>query len=83
MAISFAPLKNLLKDRGISKTKLKNDKAITGSAYTIVAKAMKTPIAEGLSISTINGICKYLDCQPGDILEYVPDKAEGQEGKTK
>ena len=23
---------------------------------------------------TINQICKLLDCQPGDILEYVPDE---------
>jgi putative transcriptional regulator len=26
--------------------------------------------------STLDAICKALDCQPGDILEYAPDKKE-------
>ena len=27
-----------------------------------------------VTISNINIICQLLDCQPGDILEYVPDE---------
>lgn len=26
-----------------------------------------------VNMSTINQLCKLLNCQPGDILEYVPD----------
>jgi len=29
-------------------------------------------------LETLNAICKALDCQPGDILEFVPDE-EGDE----
>ena len=30
-------------------------------------------MAKAVKISTLNSICKALDCQPGDILEYVED----------
>ena len=29
---------------------------------------------EFISLRVINDICKFLNCQPGDIMEYVPDK---------
>ena len=29
-----------------------------------------------LSHTAFDGLCKLLDCQPGDLLEYVPDKEE-------
>lgn len=35
---------------------------------------LKTGKAKGIRFDTLEGICKILDCQPGDILEYVPDK---------
>lgn len=72
--LSFAPLELLLKRKGINKTILKTEKILNGGTYTIIAKAMKTPITEGVSISAIDSICKYLQCQPGDIMEYVPDE---------
>lgn len=72
--LSFAPLSLLLQQKGINKTTLKADKVLNGGTYTIIAKAMTIPINEGVSISAINAICKYLNCQPGDILEYVPDE---------
>ena len=31
---------------------------------------LKTGKAKGLKFSTLNEICKALECQPGDILEY-------------
>lgn len=31
---------------------------------------IKTGKVKGIRLSTLNAICKYLDCQPGDILEY-------------
>ena len=32
-----------------------------------------------VNMSTINQLCKLFDCQPGDILEYVPDEEEENE----
>ena len=33
---------------------------------------LKNGKAKGVRFSTLEAICKALDCQPGDILEYVP-----------
>jgi putative transcriptional regulator len=35
---------------------------------------LKTGKAKAIRFSTLDAICKALDCQPGDILEYVDDK---------
>ena len=29
---------------------------------------------KGIRFSTLEAICRYLDCQPGEILEYAPDE---------
>jgi len=35
---------------------------------------LKTGKAKAVRFSTLEAICKALDCQPGDILEYVPEE---------
>jgi putative transcriptional regulator len=37
---------------------------------------LKSEKVKGIRFSTLEAICKYLDCQPGDILEYQPDEDE-------
>ncbi|MGZ3272986.1 MAG: helix-turn-helix domain-containing protein [Caulobacteraceae bacterium] len=39
---------------------------------------LKSGKVKGIRFSTLEAICGYLDCQPGEVLEYVPD--EGAEG---
>jgi len=34
---------------------------------------LKTGKAKAIRFSTLEAICKELNCQPGDILEFVPD----------
>ena len=34
---------------------------------------LKTGKAKAVRFTTLDAICKALDCQPGDLLEYVPD----------
>ena len=34
---------------------------------------LKNNKARAVRFSTLEAVCKALDCQPGDILEYVPD----------
>lgn len=34
---------------------------------------LKTGKAKEVRFSTLEALCRALDCQPGDILEYVPD----------
>ncbi len=38
---------------------------------------LKTGKAKAIRFSTMEAICKSLDCQPGDILEYKPDEDKG------
>lgn len=37
---------------------------------------LKNGKAKAIRFSTLEAICKALDCQPGDILEYTPDATE-------
>lgn len=41
---------------------------------------LKTDKAKAIRFSTLNEICKALDCQPGDLFEYVKDE-ESNEGE--
>ena len=38
---------------------------------------LKTGKAKAIRFSTLGAICQALHCQPGDILEYVPDSDNG------
>ena len=35
---------------------------------------LKSGKVKGIRFSTLEAICAYLDCQPGELLEYVPDE---------
>ena len=37
---------------------------------------LKNNRANAVRFSTLNALCRELDCQPGDILEYIPDEEE-------
>ncbi len=43
---------------------------ITESNFSL----LKSGKVRGVRFSTLEAICKFLDCQPGDILEYQPDQ---------
>lgn len=68
MSFSYKPLWKKLIDRGMTKEQLRV--ALKLSPNTI-AKMSKN---EFVSMEVLHRICIYLSCQPGDLLEYVPDK---------
>lgn len=37
---------------------------------------LKNNKAKAIRLSTLNAICKSLDCQPGDILQYIEEEKE-------
>lgn len=37
---------------------------------------LKSGKVKGLRFATLEAICRHLNCQPGDILEYTPDDVE-------
>lgn len=53
-------------------TELAGDVDITLANLSI----LKNNKAKAIRLSTLNEICKALNCQPGDILEYVEDTEE-------
>jgi putative transcriptional regulator len=58
--------------RKMSSGELAEKIGITQSNLSI----LKTGKAKAIRFSTLEAICKTLDCQPGDILEYRPDEGE-------
>lgn len=65
MPISYRKMLQLFKERGITSYTIKKDNVIGQASYK--------KIKEGghIDTRTIESLCKYLQCQPGDILEYV------------
>ncbi|MFC0560811.1 helix-turn-helix domain-containing protein [Halalkalibacter alkalisediminis] len=60
----------MLAKRKMSLTELTNRVGITFSNLSI----LKNGKAKAIRFSTLEDICRELECQPGDILEYVNEK---------
>lgn len=58
--------------RKISLNELSEKVDITPANLSI----LKNGKAKAIRFSTLEAICRALACQPGDILEYVPDQKE-------
>jgi len=41
---------------------------------------LKTGKAKAIRFSTLEAICRHLDCQPGDILEFQPTSSDEEPG---
>jgi putative transcriptional regulator len=67
-------LDRVMLERHVSLTELAARIGITLANLSI----LKTGKAKAVRFSTLAALCRELDCQPGDILEYVPS-ADGRE----
>ena len=72
MAVSYKKLWKLLIDKDMMKKDLR---AMTGVSTTTMSKLSKD---ENVSMDVIEKICTVLNCDVGDIMEFVPDKKEEQ-----
>jgi len=59
----------MLVKRKMSLTELSNRIGISITNLSL----LKTGKVKGIRFSTLESICQALECQPGDILEHVPD----------
>lgn len=59
----------MLAKRKMSVTELSERVGITMANISV----LKNGKAKAIKVSTLNSICKVLECQPGDILEYVEE----------
>ena len=61
-------------DRVLADRKMQmNDLAEKVGISNVNMSNLKTGKVKAIRFSTLEAICKYLNCQPGDILEYRPD----------
>lgn len=68
----------MLARRKMSSNELAQRIGITTANLSI----LKTNKARAIRFSTLQELCKALDCQPGDLLEYVPDEAQGAASRS-
>lgn len=62
-----------LKAIGYTQTRIREEKLIGQATLSQLRKG------ELVSWATIETLCRLLDCQPGDILEYIPDDPNKQQ----
>ena len=60
----------MLAKRKMSVTELSEKVGITMANISI----LKNGKAKAVKLSAVDSICRALQCQPGDLLEYVPDE---------
>lgn len=63
----------MLAKRKMSSSELAEKVGITAANLSI----LKTGKAKAVRFSTLSALCKALECQPGDILEYQPGEEDG------
>ena len=62
-------------DRVLADRKMRlNDLAAQVGISNVNLSQLKTGKVRAIRFSTLNEICKVLQCQPGDIIEYVDDE---------
>ncbi len=65
-------LGRVMKQKKVSLNELSERVGITLSNLSII----KNQKAKAIRLDTLEAICKALDCQPGDILEYSPEDSK-------
>ena len=66
--VTYKKLFHILIDRGIRKGEFAEMAKLPPNTMQRLAKD------KNINVETIDKICKALDCQPGDIMEHIPDE---------
>ena len=69
-------LDRVMADRKISLTELAGRVGITMAKLSL----LKNEKVRAIRFSTLEALCRELDCQPGDLLEYQPEQTEDSWG---
>ncbi len=81
MEVAIAIVVNL--DVMLAKRKMKlNDLSMAVGVSVPNLSVLKTGKAKAVRFSTLEAICRVLDCQPGDILEFRPDEQKSAESAS-
>ncbi|MCI8874331.1 MAG: helix-turn-helix transcriptional regulator [Lachnospiraceae bacterium] len=74
MPFIYDKLFNKLKEKGISTYQLRQN----GVSPTIINKLVH---GNNVNTSTLEYFCRLLHCQPGDIMEYIPDPPDNSDNQ--
>lgn len=71
MAISMDKVRSIMEEKGLKKWDLRQ-KGING---TVLDKVLSGPLTKSKRVDTetINKLCIILECQPGEIMEFIPE----------
>lgn len=71
MSINFLKLQELMKKRGVKKYDLRK----AGFNPNIIDKVLSGELDKNRRVDTetINRLCEYFECQPGEIMSYTQD----------
>ena len=70
MPVSYSKLFALMQDRGIKKVDVRNK-------YKINPKTVDSLVNNrSVTVDTIMQLCEIVDCQPGDLMEYVKEPVQ-------
>ncbi len=67
MSIKYDKLFALMKEKGLTSYKIRQENIISQGALTSLRAG------KSVTMETIEKLCKALQCQPGDIVEFVDD----------
>lgn len=70
MPIEYDKLFSLMKEKGLTTYRIRKENIISQSAL----QSLKD--GKSVTIETIEKLCKVLNVQPGDIMEYIPEEKE-------
>ena len=73
MPIVYTKLFDLLKEKGYTTYKIRQEKLIGQGTLTAIKNG-----TGGLDAKTIARLCEVLECQPGDLMEYVSEEKPGE-----
>lgn len=74
MPIVYDKLFRILKLKGYTTYKIRKEKIIGEGTLTALRKG-----SGGLDHKTLARLCRVLECQPGDLMEYVPEELPKRE----
>ncbi|MDR1463808.1 MAG: helix-turn-helix transcriptional regulator [Oscillospiraceae bacterium] len=69
MSIRYDKLLSLLKERGYTSYKIRQEGLMGQGTLTALRKG-----TGGLDAKTLGRLCAVLECQPGDIMEYIAEE---------
>ena len=70
MPVSYAKLFDLMNQKGLKKVDLRK-------VYKINPKTVDSLVNNrSVTVDTIIQLCAILDCQPGDLMEYIPGEVQ-------